>query len=382
METSSKLDRRGLGLRSYPIVERNMQVIENIRAGGACDPGLVRDSNEDRCFYRTFIFTGELGQEYGLIASVADGMGGHAAGEAASEKAVQVLASKFSRLPHTEQSRQISPDWPSLLRDAYRQANKEVYDEAARWKGRSGMGTTLTTAIIAGDVMYYAHVGDSRIYLIRNKKIVQLTEDHTWVAKCVRDGRMSRKEAMSSEKRGQLTKAIGISDVVQADIDAVGLRPGDRIVLCTDGITEMLSDAEILSIASAGTDMQKTAARLITAANKAGGYDNSAAVVISCHSEPIKQPIKLPKFKSNRTPPKWAVLVLALVIALLLADAAYMAGRYFAKPKPVATIRPIEPPPPITKHELENAAPPLSEYPSSGGVILDLRGKPVESVKP
>ncbi|MEN6371065.1 MAG: protein phosphatase 2C domain-containing protein [Armatimonadota bacterium] len=352
-----------------------MQVIESIRAGGACNPGMVRESNEDRCFYRTFIYTGELGQEYGLIAAVADGMGGHAAGEAASERAVQVLASRFAKVSTSDQSRQISPDWPSLLRDAFNHANTEVHDEAARWPGRAGMGTTLATVIIAGDVMYFAHVGDSRIYLVRNDRIIRLTEDHTWVAQCVREGRMSAREAETSDRRGQLTRVIGLNDTVQADIDAVGLRPGDRIVLCTDGITEMLSETDISVIAGSRTDMQKAAARLIYAANRAGGYDNSAAVIISCQGEPSKLPVKLPRF--NRTPPQWAVLALALIIALLLANGAYLVGRVMSHEK-VPSDREMTIP--LPKHKTEQSAP-LSEHHSDGSGMLDLSGKPVEADK-
>lgn len=375
MGTLSRSGPHGSGLRSYPADDRGMQVIESIRAGGACNPGMVRESNEDRCFYRTFIYTGELGQEYGLIAAVADGMGGHAAGEAASERAVQVLASRFAKVSTSDQSRQISPDWPSLLRDAFNHANTEVHDEAARWPGRAGMGTTLATVIIAGDVMYFAHVGDSRIYLVRNDRIIRLTEDHTWVAQCVREGRMSAREAETSDRRGQLTRVIGLNDTVQADIDAVGLRPGDRIVLCTDGITEMLSETDISVIAGSRTDMQKAAARLIYAANRAGGYDNSAAVIISCQGEPSKLPVKLPRF--NRTPPQWAVLALALIIALLLANGAYLVGRVMSHEK-VPSDREMTIP--LPKHKTEQSAP-LSEHHSDGSGMLDLSGKPVEADK-
>jgi protein phosphatase len=308
-----------------------MQTIGSIGAGAACDRGTVRESNEDRCFYRTFSYTGELGPERGVIAAVADGMGGHAAGEAASEMAVQIFAAKFAGMASREMSRQPSPDWPDLLRDAFEEANYEVCSEAARWAGRTGMGTTLTAVVLVDDVMYFAHVGDSRAYIIRNGQMIRLTEDHTWVAKCVRDGKMSQDEAETSDRRGQLTEAIGMRDGIHPQIDAIALRPGDRILMCTDGITEMIPEEETLSICERGSDPQKIAMRLVDSANRAGGFDNIAVVFLECLAERRNQRERArwsPKRLSRNV-----IVALVIIAALLLADAAYIASRYLSGPQ-------------------------------------------------
>jgi protein phosphatase len=371
MATLYKSDRQSLESQSYQTNPRVIQVIESICAGGACDPGLIRESNEDRCFYRAFNYTGELGEEQGLIAAVADGMGGHAAGETASERAVQVLAAKFSRIHPGDQSRQVSPDWPTLLREAIQQANKEVYEEAKRWSSLAGMGTTLTAVVIASDVMYIGHVGDSRAYIIRNDKIIALTNDHTWVAQRVRENRMTMEEAKMSDRRGQLTNAIGLKDTVQPDIDAIGLKPGDRIVLCTDGITEMVDDTDILAWSGSSNNPQKSANNLIAAANKAGGLDNSGVVIIRCQGETQRRKIGIPLLKQK--PPVWAIAALVLIIILLAVDGIYLASRYMSKNN-----TPAEQLHPHNLRGIDSVSQPAFQQPDSDSSILDLSGKPVE----
>lgn len=371
MAISSKSGRHVSRSHSSLETDQTVQIIETICAGGSCHQGLVRDSNEDRCFYRTFTYTGELGQEQGLMAAVADGMGGHAAGETASERAIQVLGTQFLRIAAGEQSRQISPDWPTMLRDAFLQANTEVHNEANRWSGRSGMGTTLTAAVIAGDVMYLGHVGDSRAYLIRNGKIIRLTEDHTWVAERVKRGQMTASEAELSDRRGQLTQAIGHKDSLQPEIDAIGLRPGDRIILCTDGITEMLCDSDILSICSSGSNVNKIASKLIDTANRAGGYDNSAVVVIDCRSESFRSNLRLPKFPQRSS--KWAVAALVLVLLLLLTDGIYLVSKYIGGEDEAEASTPSR-----SQVKPAGLTPSARENWGEGKKMIDLSGNPVE----
>ncbi|MBI2842203.1 MAG: serine/threonine-protein phosphatase [Armatimonadetes bacterium] len=332
MVTLSRSGLHGSRSQSYPENEQAVGTVAALCAGAACDAGLVRDCNEDRCFFRTFVYTGELGSERGLIAAVADGMGGHAAGEAASERAIQVLASTFSGMSSGRVSRKSSPNWTGLIQEAFNLANSEINREAVKWSGRSGMGTTLTTAAVVDGVLYIGHIGDSRAYLVRNGGMVQLTNDHTWVAKRVREGRMTEEEAKISDRRGQLTEALGLREAIEPDVDAVHLLPGDRIVLCTDGLTEMLSDEEILAAACERGDAQRVAARLVAAANRAGGYDNVAVAVVDCLSEPDGSQFTLPKLP-KRTP-RWLVALLAVVVALLLADTVFIAQRYDRGPRP------------------------------------------------
>lgn len=353
-----------------------MQTIESISTGAVCHQGLVRESNEDRCFFRMFVYTGELGQEQAMIAVVADGMGGHAAGEAASERATQVVASRFSGMSSRNLSRQASPDWPVVMREAFDQTNTEVFEESRRWTGRSGMGTTLTAAVIASDVMHFGHVGDSRIYLIRNGGIMRVTQDHTWVARRVREGRMTAREAETSERRGQLTEVIGLRDTVRPEIDSIGLRPGDVIVLCTDGLTEMISDAEILAVARAGFDAQRTAARLVAAANRAGGHDNIAVVVIRCHAVQARGKSLPPKQKRKRS--RKVMLAFAVVMALILTDVVYILSRYAeggSGRRSVTQSLPQHRPQDKSLPELGGAV--VGDI-ESGRPILDMGGRPVE----
>lgn len=376
MATSFKLDRHASKLVLSPETDREIKTIESISAGAASDPGRVRESNEDRCFFRTFVYTGELGPESALVAAVADGMGGHAAGEAASERATQVVAARFSGMSSRNLSRQTSPDWPLLMQEAFHQANRDVHEEARRWSGRTGMGTTLTAVVIAGDMLYLGHVGDSRAYLIRNGGILRLTQDQTWVAKQVREGRMSPREAERSDRRGQLMEAIGLRESVQPEINAIGLRPGDRIVLCTDGVTEMLSDAEILAVTKSGTDVQHVAARLVAAANHAGGHDNIATVIIDCRAEPPNQRVRVPMLK--RRPSRWTIAALAFILALLLADAGYVLVRYSAGGSSKATADVA----PRASGSVGSVLPELGErvapQPEAAVGMVDLGGRPVE----
>jgi len=274
-------------------------------------------------------------------------------------------------------SRRPSPDWLALIREAFEQANYQVYQEAANWAGRAGMGTTLTGVIIAGDVMYLGHIGDSRAYLIRNGQTLQLTHDHTWVAKRVREGRMSEHEAQTSDRRGQLTDAIGLAAMVHAEIDAIALRPGDRILLCTDGLTETLSDAEILSITGSGKDMQRTAARLAAAANRAGGHDNCAVVVIDCRGAVERRHAPMPGRRSRKRPPPWAVAALTIVAALLLADGVYVFSHYLGGARPAGAQIAPRPRSASTAGPLWELAPPAEDT-EVNSEMLDLGGRTVE----
>src|SRR3990170_7552045 len=184
------------------------------------DIGHVREGNEDTYLVMDPLFV------------IADGMGGHRGGEVASTLAVETMEHLFSRGEGT-------------LAELVREANRAVFERSMLERAVAGMGTTLTAAVIEGDRVHLAHVGDSRAYLLRDGELRQLTEDHTLVHRMVMDGELTEAEAEVHPHRSILTRSIGVDgnvDVDEIDLDA---KPGDRLLLCSDGLTGMLPDAEI-----------------------------------------------------------------------------------------------------------------------------------------
>jgi protein phosphatase len=222
-----------------------------LRVGARTDVGRVRKGNED-----------SYSAEEPLFA-VADGMGGHQGGEVASSVALEVLGTG-----------------EGTLEELVREANDEVFRRAAKDPGLSGMGTTLTALRHEGTVLRLAHVGDSRAYLLRDETIQRLTKDHTVVERLVDEGRLTAEEAEIHPQRSILTRALGVDQAVQVDQGAIEPRVGDRLLLCSDGLTGMVDEAGITRILTEHAEPQQAADALVEAANEAGGQDNITAVVI------------------------------------------------------------------------------------------------------
>jgi serine/threonine protein phosphatase PrpC len=198
-------------------------------------------------------------------------MGGHSAGQIASELALTTVIRTYYADADT--------DFEAALQRAMEAANTYIVEVARMIPGRQGMGTTLTAAVVREDSLYVAHVGDSRMYLIRAGEIRQLTEDHSWVAEQVRRGAMTLEEAEQSPYRNMITRSLGAADTVEPDILAVELRPGDRFLLCSDGLSGMVSDRELLDLGGAGSP--STAAwNLVDRANLMGGKDNITVLIL------------------------------------------------------------------------------------------------------
>ncbi len=225
------------------------------RVAAATDIGHVRERNEDRYLIA------------GPVVAVADGMGGHLGGEIAASIATQVL----ERL--TERGE-------GSLADRVREANRAVFARSARDRSVAGMGTTLTAAELRGDRAHLAHVGDSRAYLLRDGALTRLTEDHTLVQRMVRDGELTPAQAERHPHRNILTRVVGVEPDVEVDELTVELRPGDRLLLCSDGLTGMLPEARIAAILGEEPDPRAAADRLVDEANAAGGVDNITVVVV------------------------------------------------------------------------------------------------------
>ena len=230
---------------------------------GLSDVGRVRTHNEDAVLLSPPLF------------AVADGLGGHQAGEIASTVAIEALMANAPR----------RADAKSLGR-AVRSANNAVIDAAREGHGRSGMGTTLTAAIVEGTRIVVAHVGDSRAYVYHDNELEPVTFDHSMVADMVRQGSLTETEAREHPQRSIITRALGSDINMYADTFEVDAKPGDRLLLCSDGLTAMLTDAQIADILGSYRDHSSTVRALVDAANAAGGHDNISVVVVEITEEP------------------------------------------------------------------------------------------------
>jgi serine/threonine protein phosphatase PrpC len=252
------------------------------------DTGRVRHQNQDS------VYTGAIplpdGQQ-AYLCLVADGMGGAAAGEYASR-----LAADVSRAYLEQESASHPPAtdaaWQALLRDAVRAANRQIYDAARTDAARRGMGTTLTIALLAGDRLHIASVGDSRAYLLNTDGVTddgapsaQLTSDHSLVARLVDIGQLTPEQARVHPQRNILYRSIGTDPSVDVDTRSEALEPGDIVLLCSDGLVNHVSDEEIAQIALGETDLDRAVMRLVSLANERGGRDNISVVMVRVSGE-------------------------------------------------------------------------------------------------
>jgi protein phosphatase len=219
--------------------------------------GMVRDQNEDSVFPTS---SGESTDE--VLAIVADGMGGHVAGEVASRIAINAAASSDLDPP-----------------DRVAAGNRAIREEVSRDPALEGMGTTMTLLKVEDDTAAIAHIGDSRAYLLRENELRQVTEDHTVAAEYVAQGQLSPEEAASHPQRHMLLRTLGLTRFVNVDEVNIDLEPGDRLLLCSDGLTEMVRDEAIGKILADGTP-DEVVWNLVETANDAGGVDNITVVVV------------------------------------------------------------------------------------------------------
>ncbi len=231
-------------------------------AAGTSDVGRVREGNEDAYLVAD------------SVVAVADGMGGHLAGEVASSTALEPLRELDGRVFPD------SADALAALRDAVVSANSSVVQMATDEPSYRGMGTTLTAALLEGRRLHVAHVGDSRAYLLRDGHFSQLTDDHTFVQHLIDEGQITEEEAANHPQRSMITRAIGVSVDIDVDAMTLDLQPDDVVLLCSDGLTGVVSDADIAQTLAADGDLDKVLTRLVEMANEAGGPDNITAVIL------------------------------------------------------------------------------------------------------
>ena len=234
------------------------------------DVGLKRQHNEDNVAY-IIPKVQEILARKGALFVVADGMGGHAAGEVASEMAVSTVTTLYYQ--------DDDGDVPGCLLRSIKYANSIIFQKAMENVEHNGMGTTCVAAVLLGDIAYIANVGDSRAYLVRKGQVRQISLDHSWVAEQVRAGAMSEADARQHEMRNMITRSLGSLPEVDVDIFAEMVQEGDILVMCSDGLSGMLSDGEILTIVEQYSP-QESVYRLIERANAYGGNDNITVLVV------------------------------------------------------------------------------------------------------
>ncbi len=239
------------------------------------DIGRRRGMNQD------YIFTSEapVGNLPNLFI-VADGMGGHNAGDFASRYTVEYVVKAIASSGLTEPV--------SLLGEALRQVNANLLELADKNPRMKGMGTTFVGATIIQDCLRVANVGDSRLYIV-NQEITQITRDHSLVQEMVRMGEMNQDQARVHPDKNIITRAVGVFKDIEADFFEVNLKLGDRILLCSDGLTNMMEDSDIRRIMCSQRDIAESVERLVAAANENGGKDNISVIIIDPFSDEVKR---------------------------------------------------------------------------------------------
>ncbi|MBP8128122.1 MAG: Stp1/IreP family PP2C-type Ser/Thr phosphatase [Candidatus Hydrogenedentes bacterium] len=245
--------------------------------------GRKRKNNEDACMLCVPQDPG-LAAQRGLLFAVADGMGGASAGEFASRMALRLTTSCYYRSD--------DPSIPHALRDAVETANLKVFEESEVNPLLSGMGTTISVLVAVGEYGYIAHVGDSRVYLLRDgAPLQQITHDHSLVAEQMRCGLLTEEEARNHSMKNLITRAVGIKNEVKVDMYAVRLERGDQLLICTDGLSNQVPDRDIAPLIQAAAP-REAARRLVNAALENGGSDNVTAALLRVTEKPPKGSIE------------------------------------------------------------------------------------------
>ncbi|HEY9821980.1 MAG TPA: Stp1/IreP family PP2C-type Ser/Thr phosphatase [Candidatus Sericytochromatia bacterium] len=234
------------------------------RFAGLTDPGLLRNFNQDNYYI----------DPDGRFFIVADGMGGHAGGQEASQLATEAIQA------YLEQHWQSQTESAELLEQSLYEANQAILEDQKNHPERSDMGTTAVVVMFRNEQPWFAHVGDSRLYRLRSSKLEQITEDHTWVAKATKAGDITPEQARMHPWRHVLSQCLGRRDLQQVDVQPMDVQPGDRLLLCTDGLTEELTDPLIASDLQPSLRNEEAATNLIEAAKEKGGRDNITVVIV------------------------------------------------------------------------------------------------------
>ena len=268
---------------------------QEISFGCRTDIGQVREHNEDSLLAESSLFV------------VADGMGGHAAGEVASEIAIESMRKNAPRAGDCE-----------ALAKAVKVANEEIIKAAIEGKGKEGMGTTMTAAVIDGNRLCIAQVGDSRAYLLHNGRLQQITRDHSLMADLIEQGQITPAEARVHPNRSLITRALGNDPDMYADEYEIDIEEGDRLLLCSDGLTGMLTNDIIEGFMNKINEPQECANKLVEQANIHGGLDNITVIVVDINGLVGKKKKRIRKSKRNA--------IIIIVCAVLIIAGAIAGG--------------------------------------------------------
>jgi protein phosphatase len=272
-----------------------------VRCAGRTAVGQVRDHNEDNLVVanlgsgtirpRDQVFEDEVGDR-GLIFAVCDGMGGAAAGEVASQMAVDILVEAMRRGGSPKNRDALA----RRLVGAVEEAGRRIFDSAQKERSRRGMGTTATVAVLVDKVMFLAEVGDSRAYLLRRGQLKQLTKDQSLVNQLIEAGHLTEDEAEAFEHSNIILQALGTSETVQVDLTFVELRRGDRLMLCSDGLSGLVHTEAMRTTLEQFRDPAECCAKLIEFAETAGGHDNITVVVADFEGQGLAEPVESDTF--------------------------------------------------------------------------------------
>jgi PPM family protein phosphatase len=267
-----------------------------VEVAGKTDVGCVRANNEDNFGYDS---------RYGIFV-VCDGMGGQAAGEVASKMGVDILLDYFRNQASAGEIHSVNGQSASAgarsLADAIQLANRTIFQAGQEQNGRNGMGSTIVAALVRGNALAIGHVGDSRIYLVRQGAIQQLTQDHSLVMEQVRRGYITLEQAQKSEMQNIILRALGSEEAVEADIEDLVAVPGDLLLMTSDGLTRHVQDEEILRIVQQTGDLEQACSQLVQMARDRGGDDNITCLLVRIVDRPWYQSILNKLFSGG---PQW-----------------------------------------------------------------------------
>jgi len=242
----------------------------------AVDPGRLRTNNEDAVV---------LDSEHG-VAVLADGMGGYKAGEVASSMATHLVHGELARWLADDGARESAAQLRRAMERAVDGANRQIFNAASLNPDYQGMGTTLVCAVLRDSSVMVGHVGDSRAYRLRQGRLARLTRDHSLLQEQVDAGMISQQEASVSAMKNLVTRAVGVEDTVLLETHVHALAAGDRLLMCSDGLSDMLSDEAIEELLGKPAEPEQQCRQLVAAANGAGGRDNISVVVVHAEGAP------------------------------------------------------------------------------------------------
>ncbi|QXE03052.1 Stp1/IreP family PP2C-type Ser/Thr phosphatase [Terribacillus sp. DMT04] len=242
------------------------------------DRGQIRSHNEDA----GGVFSNAHAQH---LAVIADGMGGHKAGDVASELAISHLRQWFTGASAFESPKEAE----EAIQQAIKEINLHVYEESRQNEELSGMGTTIVAALCTDHFVTIAHIGDSRCYLLNEEGFKQVTEDHSLVNELVRSGQITEQDAENHPRKNVLLRALGTDQNVEMDVLSITWDAGDRLLLCSDGLSNKLDKQELLQYLTSEEDMEKIASQLVSVANDRGGEDNISLIIADLADAPVRE---------------------------------------------------------------------------------------------